>query len=135
MVRVVTAEDSVILREGMVESLTTRGCEVLATAGDADEPIGAVASHLPDGGIVDIRMLPTFTDEGFRAAVRLRAEQPNVGILVFSQHAEPGCAARLLSGPPGSAPQSGRGRCRSWNRLRDGSTNGSVGASCPPSVR
>ncbi|MEU5807517.1 MULTISPECIES: response regulator transcription factor [unclassified Streptomyces] len=94
----VIAEDSVILREGMVELLTARGCEVVATAGDADELLAAVAEHVPDVAVVDIRMPPTHTDEGIRAAVRLRADHPGVGILVFSQHAEPSWAARLLAG-------------------------------------
>ncbi|MEU8779202.1 response regulator transcription factor [Streptomyces sp. NPDC048606] len=94
----IIAEDSVILREGMVELLTARGCEVLATAGDADELLAAAAEHRPDVAVVDIRMPPTHTDEGIRAAVRLRADQPDVGVLVFSQHAEPSWAARLLAG-------------------------------------
>ncbi|MFD3515759.1 response regulator [Streptomyces sp. NPDC058657] len=94
----VIAEDSVILREGMVELLTARGCEVLATAGDADGLLAAVAEHLPDVAVVDIRMPPTHTDEGIRAAVQLRADHPHMGILVFSQHAEPTWAARLLAG-------------------------------------
>lgn len=98
--RVVIAEDSVILREGMVELLTARGCEVLAAAGDADELLAAVAAHAPDVAVVDIRMPPTHTDEGIRAAVQLRADYPEVGVLVFSQHAEPSWAARLLAGEP-----------------------------------
>ncbi|MFD7029427.1 response regulator [Streptomyces sp. NPDC059917] len=96
--RVVIAEDSVILREGMVELLTARGCEIVATAGDADELLAAVAEHAPDVAVVDIRMPPTHTDEGIRAAVQLRADHPRVGVLVFSQHAEPSWAARLLAG-------------------------------------
>ncbi|MFJ7204620.1 response regulator [Streptomyces sp. NPDC098789] len=96
--RVVIAEDSVILREGMVELLTARGCDIVATAGDADELLAAVAEHAPDVAVVDIRMPPTHTDEGIRAAVRLRADHPRVGVLVFSQHAEPSWAARLLAG-------------------------------------
>ncbi|KUO12587.1 LuxR family transcriptional regulator [Streptomyces sp. DSM 15324] len=82
----------------MVELLTARGCEVLATAGDADELLAAVAEHTPDVAVVDIRMPPTHTDEGIRAAVRLRTDHPGVGVLVFSQHAEPSWAARLLAG-------------------------------------
>jgi DNA-binding NarL/FixJ family response regulator len=97
---VVIAEDSVILREGMEELLTARGCEVVATAGDADGLLAAVAEHLPDVAVVDIRMPPTHTDEGIRAAVQLRADHPEVGVLVFSQHADPSWAARLLAGDP-----------------------------------
>ncbi len=98
--RVVIAEDSVILREGMVELLTARGCEVVATAGDADGLLSAVADHLPEVAVVDIRMPPTHTDEGIRAAVRLRSDHPGLGVLVFSQHADTSWAARLLAGEP-----------------------------------
>ncbi|GHF67606.1 DNA-binding response regulator [Kitasatospora xanthocidica] len=96
--RVVLAEDSVILRDGMVELLTARGCAVVATAGTAPELVAAVAEHRPDVAVVDIRMPPTHTDEGIRAAVEIRATQPEVGILVFSQHVETTWAARLMAG-------------------------------------
>ena len=96
--RVVIAEDLVILRDGMVELLTTRGCEVVATAGTAEELYAAVRAHHPDVAIVDIRMPPSFTDEGIRAAEQLRADHPDLGVLVFSQHAESAWAARLLAG-------------------------------------
>ncbi|MEV7773865.1 response regulator transcription factor [Kitasatospora sp. NPDC086791] len=95
--RVVLAEDSVILRDGMVELLTARGCVVVATAGTAPELVAAVTEHRPDVAVVDIRMPPTHTDEGIRAAVELRATMPGVGILVFSQHVETAWAARLLA--------------------------------------
>ncbi|MFJ7244732.1 response regulator [Kitasatospora sp. NPDC098652] len=95
--RVVLAEDSVILREGMVELLTARGCAVVATAGTAPELVAAVTEHRPDVAVVDIRMPPTHTDEGIRAAVEIRATAPGVGILVFSQHVETAWAARLLA--------------------------------------
>lgn len=96
--RVVLAEDSVVLRDGMVELLGARGCEVVATAGTAPALIAAVAEHRPDVAVVDIRMPPTQTDEGIRAAVEIRAGAPDVGILVFSQHVETAWAARLLAG-------------------------------------
>ncbi len=96
--RVVLAEDSVILRDGMVELLGARGCEVVATAGTAPELLAAVAEHRPDVAVVDIRMPPTHTDEGIRAAVEIRATDPGVGILVFSQHVETVWATRLLAG-------------------------------------
>ncbi|MFE6054842.1 response regulator [Kitasatospora sp. NPDC056446] len=95
--RVVLAEDSVILRDGMVELLTARGCAVVATAGTAPELIAAVTAHRPDVAVVDIRMPPTHTDEGIRAAVEIRAALPETGILVFSQHVETAWAARLLA--------------------------------------
>ncbi|MFC5662589.1 response regulator [Kitasatospora misakiensis] len=96
--RVVLAEDSVILRDGMVELLGARGCEVVATAGTAPELLAAVAEHRPDVAVVDIRMPPTHTDEGIRAAVEIRATEPGTGILVFSQHVETAWASRLLAG-------------------------------------
>nr|WP_202435136.1 MULTISPECIES: response regulator transcription factor [unclassified Streptomyces] len=95
--RVVLAEDSVVLRDGMVELLGARGCEVVATAGTAPELLSAVAEHRPDVAVVDIRMPPTHTDEGIRAAVEIRARTPGVGILVFSQHVETALASRLLA--------------------------------------
>ncbi|MFJ4671251.1 response regulator [Kitasatospora purpeofusca] len=96
--RVVLAEDSVILRDGMVELLGARGCEVVATAGTAPELLAAVGEHRPDVAVVDIRMPPTHTDEGIRAAVEIRSTDPGVGILVFSQHVETAWAGRLLAG-------------------------------------
>src|SRR3954447_6758783 len=95
--RVVIAEDLVILRDGMVELLTTRGCEVVATTGTPEGLHEAVRAHKPDVAIVDIRMPPSFTDEGIRAAERLRADHPHLGVLVFSQHADSAWAARLLA--------------------------------------
>ncbi|GAA1824919.1 LuxR C-terminal-related transcriptional regulator [Actinomadura chokoriensis] len=95
--RVVLAEDSVVLRDGMVELLGARECEVVATAGTAPELLAAVAGHRPDVAVVDIRMPPTRTDEGIRAAVEIRARTPEVGILVFSQHVETTWASRLLA--------------------------------------
>ncbi|MEK9520626.1 response regulator transcription factor [Streptomyces venezuelae] len=96
--RVVLAEDSVILREGMVELLGARGCEVVATAGTGPELLDAVAVHRPDVAVVDVRMPPTHTDEGIRAALEIRARTPGTGILVFSQHVEHAWASRLLAG-------------------------------------
>ncbi|MFC9396851.1 response regulator [Streptomyces sp. NPDC057027] len=95
--RVVLAEDSVILRDGMVELLGSRGCRVVATAGTAPELVASVDEHRPDVAVVDIRMPPTHTDEGIRAAVEIRARTPEVGILVFSQHIETVWASRLLA--------------------------------------
>ncbi|MFB7594046.1 response regulator [Streptomyces sp. NPDC056160] len=95
--RVVLAEDSVVLRDGMVELLGTRGCEVVGTAGTAPDLLAAVSEQRPDVAVVDIRMPPTHTDEGIRAAVEIRARTPEVGILVFSQHVETAWASRLLA--------------------------------------
>ncbi|WP_327064609.1 response regulator transcription factor [Kitasatospora sp. NBC_01250] len=98
LLRVVLAEDSVILRDGMVELLNARGCQVVATAGTAEELLAAAADRRPDVAVVDVRMPPTYTDEGIRAAVELRAARPGLGVLVFSQHVETVWAQRLLEG-------------------------------------
>jgi DNA-binding NarL/FixJ family response regulator len=95
-VRVVIAEDSAILREGLVQLLTDRGHEMCAAVADADALLAAVAAHRPDVAIVDIRMPPTHTDEGLRAAIDLRRNHPDTSVLVFSQYVETQYAARLL---------------------------------------
>ncbi|HEY5273382.1 MAG TPA: response regulator transcription factor [Acidimicrobiales bacterium] len=97
-VRVVIAEDSAILRDGLVQLLTDRGFVVVQAVSDAESLQQAVAADPPDVAIVDIRMPPTFTDEGLRAAVGLRRDHPDVGILVFSQYIETRYAAELLAG-------------------------------------
>jgi DNA-binding NarL/FixJ family response regulator len=94
--RVVIAEDSGILREGLVQLLADRGYEVIAAVADPESLLAAVAEHRPDVAIVDIRMPPTHTDEGVRAAVELRRDFPGTGVLVFSQYVETRHAARLL---------------------------------------
>ncbi|MFD9888951.1 response regulator transcription factor [Amycolatopsis sp. NPDC059027] len=95
--RIVIAEDSTILRQGLVELLTFRGHDVVAAVKDADALRAAVTEHHPDVSIVDIRMPPTHTDEGLRAAISLRAEQPGCAILLFSQYVETKYAAQLLA--------------------------------------
>ena len=95
--RIVIAEDSTILRQGLVELLTFRGHEVVAAVKDADALRAAVESHTPDVSIVDIRMPPTHTDEGLRAAIALRGELPGCAILLFSQYVETKYAAQLLA--------------------------------------
>jgi DNA-binding NarL/FixJ family response regulator len=97
-IRVMIAEDSAILRDGLVQLLTDRGFAVIGAVSDAASLEQAVASDPPDVAVVDIRMPPTFTDEGLRAAIRLRRSQPEVGILVFSQYVETRYAAELLAG-------------------------------------
>jgi DNA-binding NarL/FixJ family response regulator len=94
--RIVIAEDSAILRAGLAQLLTLRGHEVVAQASDAAAAVAAVRDELPDAVVLDIRMPPTHTDEGIRAALELRAEHPKLGILVFSQYVEARFAARLL---------------------------------------
>jgi DNA-binding NarL/FixJ family response regulator len=95
-VRVVIAEDSVLLREGLVRLLEESGAEVLAQSGTAEDLLRHVAMHHPDVAIVDIKMPPTNTDEGLRAAKQIREKHPEVGVLVLSQYVEPGYALELL---------------------------------------
>ncbi|AZM61120.1 MULTISPECIES: response regulator [unclassified Streptomyces] len=91
------AEDSTLLREGLVRLLTEEGHEVPAAVGDADALLRAVGAHPPDLVVVDIRMPPTHTDEGLRAALEIRRRWPGVGVLVLSQHMERNYAAQLLA--------------------------------------
>ena len=95
--RVVVADDSVVLREGIVRILGDSGFEVVAQAGDADDLVRKVSAHKPDVAIVDVRMPPTNTDDGLRAAQKIRAEYPGTGVLVLSQYIEEGYALELLS--------------------------------------
>jgi DNA-binding NarL/FixJ family response regulator len=97
-VRVVVADDAVLLREGVVRILREAGFDVQAQAGNADDLLLHVRSLEPDVAIVDIRMPPTHTDEGLRAAQRIRAEHPGIGVLVLSQYVEPAYALELLAG-------------------------------------
>ena len=94
--RIVIAEDSVVLRAGLVEVLADRGHEIAAAVGDADALCAAVAKYRPDVTVVDVRMPPTHTDEGLRAAIALRRDYPGLGVLVFSQYVETRYAAELL---------------------------------------
>jgi DNA-binding NarL/FixJ family response regulator len=96
-VRIVVAEDSAILRAGLVELLTLRGHEVVAEVKDAEALRRAVLEHRPNVSIVDIRMPPAFTDEGLRAALDLRRQHPSTAILLFSQYVETSYAAELLA--------------------------------------
>ncbi|MEV6317219.1 response regulator transcription factor [Streptomyces sp. NPDC051776] len=101
--RVVIAEDSVLLREGLTRLLTDRGHEVVAGVGDAEALVEAIADmdgrgELPDVVVADVRMPPTHTDEGVRAAVRLRRDHPGLGVLVLSQYVEEQYATELIAG-------------------------------------
>ena len=95
--RVVIAEDSVLLLAGLTKLLESAGFEVAATAGDADGLLAAVEREQPDVVIADVRMPPTHTDEGIRAALVIRAQWPDIAILVLSQYVEERYAADLLS--------------------------------------
>jgi DNA-binding NarL/FixJ family response regulator len=98
--RVVIAEDNAILRDGLAQLLGERDHEVVARVGTADDLLAAVDRTRPDVAVVDIRMPPTFTDEGLLAAVSLRRSHPDVGVLVFSQWVEKRYATELLAGNP-----------------------------------
>jgi DNA-binding NarL/FixJ family response regulator len=98
MIRVVVADDSVLLREGLVRLLeASGGFEVAGQAGDGEDLLRKVRAHRPDVAVIDVRMPPTHTDEGLRAARAIRAEHPGTGVLVLSQYIEEGYALDLLS--------------------------------------
>jgi DNA-binding NarL/FixJ family response regulator len=96
-VRVVVAEDSVLLREGLTQLLDKHGLEVVGSCESADDLLLKVRSYAPDVAIIDIRLPPTHNDEGLRAALELRAHHPSVGVLVLSQYVELGLAMKLLA--------------------------------------
>ncbi|MUL82618.1 MULTISPECIES: response regulator transcription factor [unclassified Mycolicibacterium] len=100
MTRLAIAEDNAILRDGLTQLLVERGHEVVAKVGTADKVREIAESQRPDVFVIDIRMPPTFTDEGLVAAVSLRRSHPDVGVLVFSQWVETRYAAELLAGNP-----------------------------------
>lgn len=102
--RIVIAEDSAVIRAGLVEILADRGHEVVAAVGNAEDLKAAVDEHHPNAAIVDVRMPPNHTDEGIRAAIAIRRDHPNTGVLVFSQYIETRHAADLLAaGADGTA--------------------------------
>ena len=94
--RVVIAEDAVMLREGLIRLLADEGIETVATSGDGPGLVAIVEEHRPDLAIVDVRMPPSFTDEGLRAALEARRRVPGVPILVFSQYVEERYATELI---------------------------------------
>jgi len=98
--RVVIAEDSVLLREGLTRLLTDEGVSVIGAVGDGEALLRSVSEVRPDAVVVDVRMPPTFTDEGLRAALVVRDRWPAVGVLVLSQWVEERYATELISGRP-----------------------------------
>ncbi|WP_405487158.1 response regulator [Streptomyces sp. NBC_00096] len=106
MLRLILAEDSVLLRAGLTELLTRSGHEVLAAVGDAGELLGAVAEQRPDAVVTDVRMPPDFRDEGLRAALELRRRDPSLPVLVLSQYVATAYATQLLTA---AAPAGGSG--------------------------
>ncbi|MGW5683113.1 response regulator [Nonomuraea sp. NPDC003754] len=100
--RVVVADDAVLIREGLIRLLEEFGCEVVAAVGDGDALVEAVAIHKPDVSVVDVRMPPSFTDEGLRAAVRARGRVPGAPVLILSQYVEVSYADDLLADARGA---------------------------------
>jgi DNA-binding NarL/FixJ family response regulator len=128
-VRVVLAEDSVLLREGLVRLLTEAGHTVVAAVGTAPDLVDAVREHAPEVAVVDVRMPPDHTDDGLRAAVALRREQPGLGVLVLSQYVEETYARDLLADGRGGVGYLLKDRVQdldalaaTLDRVRDGET-------------
>jgi DNA-binding NarL/FixJ family response regulator len=99
-VRVVIADDAALVREGVARLLTENGLEVVEQVGDGDALLRSVRDHRPDAALVDIRMPPTHTDEGLRAAQEIRLRYPDTAVLVLSQHLEPEYALQLVEERP-----------------------------------
>lgn len=117
--RVVVADDSVLLREGLVRVLVEAGHEVVGSFGDADSLLAAVESLDPDLAVLDVRMPPTFRDEGVRAAIRLRSLVPRAGILLLSQYVEVAYAQELLGSGTGGVGYLLKDRVASLEELVD----------------
>ena len=99
--RIVIAEDSAVVRAGLAEILADSGHQVVAAVGNASDLLAAVTEHHPDVAVVDVRMPPGYTDEGLRAAIVIRRDQPETGVLVFSQYIETRYTADLLGAASG----------------------------------
>ncbi|QTE31558.1 response regulator transcription factor [Pengzhenrongella sicca] len=117
--RIVLAEDSVLLREGLVRLLEEAGHAVVAAVDNADELVPAVLAHRPDVAVVDVRMPPTFTDDGLRAAVEARRAQPGLGVLVLSQYVEESYARDLLADGLGGVGYLLKDRVQDLDSLED----------------
>ena len=127
--RVVIGEDEALLREGLVLVLERAGIEVAGSASDADAVVDLVHRHAPDVLVTDIRMPPTHTDDGLRAAVRVRAEAPGTGVVVLSQHVQRRYARELLGERAAGVGYllkyriaDGGGFCDDLRRVADGGT-------------
>ena len=119
MLRVVVADDSVLLREGLVRVLTEAGVDVVGSSGDADSMLAQLEALHPDLIVLDVRMPPTYRDEGVRAAIRAREVQPDVGILLLSQYVEVAYAQELLSSGRGGVGYLLKDRVASLAQLQD----------------
>jgi DNA-binding NarL/FixJ family response regulator len=133
--RVVIADDSVLLREGVSRLLAEAGFEVVGQAGDADELLREVENKAPDVAIVDIRMPPTHTDEGLQAARELRSRHPSLGVLVLSQYVRPSYAFELLADDARGVGYLLKDRVSNLDELSDAVTRvGGGGSVLDPSV-
>ena len=117
--RVIVADDSVLLREGLIRLLSEAACEVVAAVGDAPGLLSAVDEHRPDVAVVDVRMPPTMTDDGLRAAVAARAQHADLGVLMLSAYVELSYADALLSDGRGRVGYLLKDRVSSLDRLSD----------------
>jgi DNA-binding NarL/FixJ family response regulator len=117
--RVVVADDSVLLREGLVRLLAEVGCDVVDAVGDAESLVGSAAEHRPDVAVVDIRMPPSNTDDGLRAAVQARTANPDLGVLMLSAYIELSYADVLLSDGRGGVGYLLKDRVTSLDTLAD----------------
>ncbi|MGF1646504.1 MAG: response regulator [Kineosporiaceae bacterium] len=117
--RVVLAEDSLLLREGLVRILDEAGCDVAEAVGDGPGLVAAVERHRPDVAVVDVRMPPTFTDEGLRAAVEARRRVPGTAVLVLSQYVEQAYADELVASGEGGVGYLLKDRVAKLDQLAD----------------
>ncbi|NYF11076.1 DNA-binding NarL/FixJ family response regulator [Leifsonia sp. AK011] len=117
--RVVVADDSVLLREGLVRVLDEAGFDVVAAYGNADELLAGLQGTTPDLIVLDVRMPPTFRDEGVRAAITARGLMPSVGILLLSQYVEVAYAQELLAAGSGGVGYLLKDRVASLDELKD----------------
>jgi DNA-binding NarL/FixJ family response regulator len=117
--RVVVADDSVLLREGLVRVLVEAGHEIVGAYGDADSLLAEAPDLAPDLAVLDVRMPPTFRDEGVRAAIRLRSDLPGTGILLLSQYVEVAYAQELLGAGSGGVGYLLKDRVASLRELGD----------------
>lgn len=120
--RVVVADDSVLLREGLIRLFDEAGFETVGAYGDADSLLADIGNLLPDVAVLDVRMPPTFRDEGVRAAIAVRAEHPSVGVLLLSQYVEGTYAQELLVAGKGGTGYLLKDRIASLEELRDAVT-------------
>ncbi|SEI08544.1 MULTISPECIES: response regulator transcription factor [unclassified Leifsonia] len=125
--RVVVADDSVLLREGLIRLFDEAGFDTVGAFGDADSLMESLPDLMPDVVVLDVRMPPTFRDEGVRAALRIRREHPDVSVLLLSQYVEGTYAQELLAGGEGGTGYLLKDRIASLEELRDAITRVAAG--------